>query len=472
MFKNGRIGTFGVMALAMIVSPAVAASQRPNILFIMADDHAYHALSSYESRLIETPNLDQLADEGVRFDRAFVRTSLCTPSRATILTGQGAHATGVFNNREPIPTDQPVVSERLQAAGYQTAVFGKWHLADKPRGFDHYRVLPGQGRYQNPVMQGPDGRTTIEGFTTDVITNRSMDWLSKQSSDQPFCMMVHFKAPHAPVLHFKDTYADRFTEDLPLPPTLQDDYATRIGPSLADNSKPSFTWLTKMFQPDFDRPRPKDLDEPALRRWMYQHYFQAYLRHIACIDDNVGRLLDALQESGLSEETVVVYTSDNGFFLGDHGWYNKMWMYEQSMRIPLLVRWPSEVEGGRVSERLVSNVDFAPTFLALAEAEPLPEAQGRSLLPLLKGEKPETWREAVYYDYQQQFGVPTHYGVRTRRYKLIHYPKADGWELFDLQKDPNELNNRYNAADLQSTQKRLKQTLKRLRKRFEARRDD
>jgi arylsulfatase A-like enzyme len=363
---------------------------------------------------------------------------------------------GVTGNDKPLRDDIPVVSELMRQAGYETAMIGKWHLRAEPRGFDHWIILPGQGRYFDPVFLTPDGRRTIKGFCTDVTTDLALDWLKHRKSDKPFFLMLHHKAPHAQVLDFKPDYADRYTDDLPEPATLLDDYATRVGPKIASGQN---SYLTRMIQWDLDLERPTDLSDQALRHWMYQHYYKPYLRQVACLDDNIGRLLDYVDQSGLAANTVVIYTTDNGFFLGDHGWYNKMWMYEQSLHIPLLVRWPGQVKPGSINTQMVCNLDFAPTFLDIAGVEAPKCMSGRSLVPLLRGQSPDSWRDAMYYRYYAAYGVPEHDGVRTERYKLIHYPGADDYELFDLKEDPDERHNVYGQSAYQIVAAQLQDKL-------------
>jgi arylsulfatase A-like enzyme len=438
-------------------------TEPPNIIFIFSDDHASHAISAYGSRLNETPNIDRLAHEGMLFRNAFVTNSICAPSRAVVLTGRHSHLNGILTNRERFDSSQVTFPKLLQAAGYQTAIIGKWHLKSEPTGFDHWEVLPGQGTYYNPDFRTRDGIVKHTGYVTDIITDKVIDWLSKRRDPRrPFMLMYQHKAPHRawePGPAHLSLYDD---VTMPEPETLFDDYQYRGSAAKTQE----MTIARHLFERDLKLVPPPQLNEEqlavwnaaygpkneALRganplgedrvRWNYQRYIKDYLRTIASVDDNLGRLLEYLDRSGVAENTVIVYSSDQGFYLGDHGWYDKRWMYEESLRTPLIVRWPGVVESGSESSDLVQNLDFAQTLLEIAGVEPPPEMQGRSLVPLLRGAPPDDWRDAIYYQYFEYPGahmVRRHYGVRTARYKLIHYYVIDEWELFDLQADPNEL---------------------------------
>lgn len=445
----------------------------PNILFIMADDHACQAMSCYGSAVNETPSLDRLAREGRRFGRCFDVNALCAPSRATILTGTYSHANGFLRNRDRFDGSQVTFPKLLQGAGYETAIIGKWHLVTEPTGFDYYNVLPGQGQYWDsafkekgePWVDGPAGGIDQQGYVTDVITDRSMQWLANRDADKPFCLMVHHKSPHTPH-DYPERYGALFADgDLPEPATLADDYATRPVLAACDSAHSRLDRLTPEIcgRWGWDDPRgPSRLAGSALRKWAYQRFFKGYLRLVASLDDNVGRLLDFLDDQGLRDNTIVVYTSDNGFFLGDHGLYNKQWMYEEAQRIPLIVRYPNHVPAGTVNDHLVATIDFAPTFLDYAGAEVPETMQGQSMRPLLEGHSPADWRQALYYHYYGQFGVESHTGIRTERHKLMHFydhKPAPVWECFDLKEDPDELNNVYNAPDQAETVMHLKQEL-------------
>ncbi|NLF18636.1 MAG: sulfatase [Lentisphaerae bacterium] len=458
-------------------------AERPNIVFIMSDDHAAHAIGCYGSRINRTPHLDRIAAEGLRFDRCFCTNSICTPSRATILTGTYNHVNGVTTLTTPMDNRLQTYPKLLQAAGYQTAIFGKWHLGSGPRhcptGFDDWAVLPGQGRYHNPqfVFKGPEGgeTRTVTGYATDLITDFSLDWLRRRDPARPFCLMIHHKAPHRP-WYPDEKHARLFLdEDIPEPETLQDDYRGRAAAAAAAKMRVG----PDMTPTDLKCEVASELPEAELRRWAYQRYIKDYLRVIASVDDNVGRVLDTLDRAGLSRNTVVIYTSDQGFFLGDHGWFDKRFMYEESLRMPCMLRYPAMVAPGRVSTDMVLNTDFAPLFLDLAGVTAPEPMQGVSLRPLLEDRTPPDWRQAMYYRYWMHrdgsHNVYAHYGIRTHRYKLIYYyadplgqPGAAGeacppeWELFDLENDPLEMCNRYHDPAHADTVAALTRELARL----------
>ena len=455
---------------------------QPNIVFIMSDDHASHAMSCYGSRINQTPQLDRIAQGGMRFDNCFCTNAICGPSRAAMLTGTYNHVNGVTTLRESIDNTLEMFPQLLQAQGYQTALFGKWHLgqgaAHCPTGFDDWAVLPGQGRYHYPdfIFKGPDGgeRRTLPGYVTDVITDLSLDWLEQRDRDRPFCLLCHHKAPHRSWEPDEKHAHLYLNEHIPEPDTLYDDYADR-----ASAAKNAIMRVGRdMRFNDVKCQIPKPLPEAELRRWAYQRYIKDYLRVVASIDDNVGRMLDYLDSEELTENTVVIYTSDQGFFLGDHGWFDKRFMYEQSLRMPMLLRYPAEVPAGSANQDMVLNVDIAPLLLDLADA-PIPEhMQGRSFRPIWNGQRPSDWRESMYYHYwmydDKGHPVYAHYGVRTQRYKLVYYyarvDESGGldptyepeWELFDLETDPQELCSVYAAPAYADTVDRLKRELTRL----------
>jgi arylsulfatase A-like enzyme len=439
-----------------------AADSRPNILYIMADDHAAHAISAYGSKINKTPHIDRLATAGIRFDNCFVTNSICTPSRASILTGKYSHINGVpvFNH---LDVRQPTLARYLREAGYHTGMIGKWHLGSTPTGFDSWTILPGQGVYFNPVFITPEGRKKHTGYATDLITDLSLDFLKIRPKDKPFFLMCHHKAPHRPWQPDEKHARQWENVQVPEPATFDDDYATR-----SDAAREATMRIDRDLTPtDLKQKPPEGLSAKDLKKWKYQRYMRDYLACIASIDDNVGRLLDYLDRSGLAENTIVVYTSDQGFFLGDHDWYDKRFMYEESLRMPLLVRWPAQVKAGTVSDGMVLNVDFAPTLLDATGLKVPADMQGRTFLPLLKGERPKDWRTSMYYryyHYPMHHRVQPHYGVRTERYKLIYFNKIDQWELFDLSKDPRELKNLYADPAYAETVKTLKAEMYRLKK--------
>ena len=452
----------------------------PNILFIMSDDHAAHAISAYGSAINRTPHLDRIAREGMRLDACLCTNSICAPSRATILTGTYSHVNGVLTLREGLDyrrRDLPNVAGLLQEAGYQTALVGKWHLGHQPenhpQGFDFWRVLPGQGAYHDPeffeMPDTPGGEVTrraYPGYATDLITDFALDWLEGRDPQRPFCLMLHHKAPHRP--WEPDAAHAALYEDVevPYPETFEDDYATR-----AQAAHVAHMRMEHLNERDTKGPPPEGLSLPQVRRWKYQRYIRDYLKCIASIDDNVGRVLAYLDQAGLSQDTVLIYTSDQGFFLGDHGWFDKRFFYEESLRMPFLVRYPAEIAPGSAEGRIVLNTDFAPLFLDYAGAA-VPEAmQGRSFRPLLRGEPPADWRSSMYYRYfmhlDSAHNTYAHYGLRTERYKLIYYyepePGPQEWELFDLQADPRELRNVYADPAYADVVRRLKAELARRR---------
>ena len=421
--------------------------KRPNLLFIMSDDHAAHAMTCYGSRINETPNMDRIANEGVRLDNCFCTNSICTPSRASILTGKYSHLNGVYTLNDAIDGRQMTFPKLLQEVGYQTAIFGKWHLGHggihDPTGFDYWRVLPGQGLYHDPVMYDMGEEKTYPGYVTDLITDFSLEWLEQADRDRPFCLLTHHKAPHRR-WEPDDKHADLYEDiDIPEPPTFDDDYSNR---SHAANIA-QMRIDRDLTEQDLKMPPPEGLSGQALKQWKYQRYIKDYLRCVASVDDNVGRMLDYLDETGLAEDTVIVYTSDQGFFLGDHNWFDKRFMYEESLRMPFVVRYPREIEPGTVNDDIILNTDFAAAFLDYAGLATPREMQSHSFRANLRGETPAAWRTSFYYRYfmhlQGGHHVTAHYGVRTERYKLICYyeeePGPQEWELFDLEEDPMEM---------------------------------
>lgn len=482
------------VVLALLAASAALGAdppKRPNIVFIFSDDHAYQALSAYgdSRKLIDTPNLDRIAKTGMRFDRCLVPNSICGPSRATVLTGKYSHANGFYNNTNSrFDGSQVTFPKLLQKAGYQTAIVGKWHLVSEPTGFDHWHILPGQGRYYNPPMIANGKPVQHAGYVTDVITDVSLDWLSKRDKSKPFLLMCQHKAPHrewAPALRHLGHDKDR---KYPEPETLFDDYAGRgkaereqdmtiaktmtqldlkftYPPGMTDEQKKEWD---KYYKPRNDAFNRKDVDHKAMVHWRYNRYMHDYLGCVKAVDEGVGRVLDYLDKEGLTDNTIVVYSSDQGFYLGEHGWFDKRWIFEESLRTPLLVRWPGVTRPETTNADLVSNLDFAPTFLEAAGVEVPKEVQGRSLAPVLKGQTPADWRKSFYYHYYEYPGphsVRRHYGVVTDRYKLVRFyePDVNEWELFDLKTDPRELTSVYGKPAYAGVQKQLEAELNRLR---------
>ncbi len=454
---------------------------RPNILFIMTDDHASHPMSCYGSRINQTPNLDRIANGGIQFDNCFCTNSICTPE-----PGHDPHEDlqpCEWGHNPRYPDGQQVVDlpQATAKGGYQTDLreMASGHRsAHCPTGFDDWAVLPGQGRYHNPefIFKGPDGGTwqTVQGYATDIITDMSLDWLRARDPERPFCLLCHHKAPHRPWYSDEKHAAMYLNEEIAEPETLYDTYENRATAAAAAEMRVG----PHMDSTDLKCEVPTELPEMALRKWAYQRYIKDYLRVVASVDDNVGRLLDYLRDAGLEENTVVIYTSDQGFFLGDHGWYDKRFMYEESLRMPFVLRYPREVTPGSTNSDIVLNVDFAPLFLDLAGIS-IPESfQGRSFRQLLQGSAPADWREAMYYRYwmhKAHHNVYAHYGIRTRRHKLIYY-YADAlgqagtidetyepeWELFDLLEDPRELRSVYHDPAYTGVRSRLTAKLHRL----------
>ncbi len=491
VYPGGMVRRAVAPALALLVA-ATAASQaaphlsgtRPNILFVFSDDHATHAISAYGSAIAATPNIDHLAFAGALFPANFCGNSLCGPSRATILTGKHSHQNGCMRNGNSFDSSQPTFARLLHDAGYQTAVIGKWHLETEPVGFDHWAVLPGQGQYYNPDFLMPSGRVRMPGHVTDVTTQMAIDWLEQRDADQPFLLMCQHKAPHRPWQPAPEDLGLFADETIPEPPTLFDDYQGRAAPAAQTEMQidRDLTLHYDLMVPPTDAERPTLVDpDPAydelmarmtveqrtawdqafavenaafrarpptgraLVQWKYQRFIKNYLRCVAGVDRSVGRLLAWLHaHPAVEQNTIVIYASDQGFYLGDHGWFDKRWMYEESLRMPLCVAWPGHIEAGRSIAQLTQNIDFAPTFLDLAGVPVPADMQGRSLVPLLEGRIDVPWRDAIYYHYyesQATHMVPAHFGVRTDRFKLIRYyePQWNTWELFDLQQDPHEL---------------------------------
>ncbi len=467
------------------------AAERPNIVFIFSDDLTCQALSCYgDSRhLLATPHMDRVAAEGMKFNRCLVTNSICGPSRAVIQTGKYSHANGFYNNTNSrFDSTQTTFPKLLQASGYQTAVIGKWHLGSDPVGYDHWEILPGQGVYYNPPMIRMGQNVKHSGYVTDIITDLSVDWLKSRDKSKPFMLMAQHKAPHrewAPALRHLGWDEDR---EHPEPPTLFDDYSGR---SLAisdhdmgldrtfteiDAKFKSPRGLTPEQQAAWDayyEPRNKAFEQAQLKgrdlvRWRYQRYMHDYLGTVKAVDESIGRLLDTLESEGLAENTVVIVSSDQGFYLGEHGWFDKRWIFEESLRSPLMVRWPGVTKPGSVNNEIVSLLDFAETFLDLAGLPVPGEMQGHSLVPLLRGETPADWRKSLYYHYYE-YPVPhrvrPHVGVITDRYKLVHYykPDVDDWELLDRQADPLEVKNFYQDPAYAETVKLLHAELERLR---------
>ena len=491
--------------------------KRPNILFIMSDDHAYQAISAYNKKLTATPNIDRIAREGMLFTNACVTNSICAPSRAVILTGKHSHLNGKIDNRFPFDTTQITFPQILKKEGYQTAMFGKLHFGNNPKGFDQFKILPGQGTYYNPdFITKNQGRVRIEGYTTDLITEMTLDWLKEERDpEKPFLLMYLHKAPHREWLpaerHYKKFTKMTFEE----PETLFDDYKGRgtaaktaemnllthmnwagdskITPEVMDELgiPETANWDKRAFQREVGRQNAEQraawdavygpinqefkknyptMSQKDLMKWRYQRYMQDYLGSIASVDEGVGQVMDYLDANGLSDNTVVVYTSDQGFYLGEHGWFDKRFIYDESFKTPLLVKWPGVIQPGSVNTQMVQNLDFAQTFLDAAGIAAPSDMQGESLLPLFKGET-ENFRDAVYYHYYEYPSVhmvKRHYGIVTEDYKLAHfYYDVDEWELYDRKKDGQEMSNVYDDPTYSEVVDELKRKLAELRVQYQ-----
>jgi arylsulfatase A-like enzyme len=494
MKRRDFVRSAGLAALSLPLAGRVTGTghsrRRPNVLFIMADDHASQAVGCYGGALNRTPGIDRIAREGLRFDNCFCTNGICAPSRAVILTGKHSHVNGIRDNRDVFDGGQPTFPKLLRRAGYETVLFGKWHLKSDPTGFDRWAILPDQGEYYNPDFIENGVTSRRPGYVTDILTGMAVDFIEEpRASGRPFLLMLHHKAPHRnwqPAERHLGLYDNAA---FPEPPTLLDDYAGRsraaveqemtirdhmtldsdlkLGPPPARLDAGQREAWEKAYGPKRAAFERAGLEGEPLLRWKYRRYLQDYLGCIAAVDEGVGRVLDALDRTGLAADTIVVYTSDQGFFLGEHGWFDKRFMYEEALRMPLVMRWPGRIRPGATNGDLVSNLDFAPTFLDAADLGKPADMQGRSFLPLLLGRTVAGWPESVYYHYFEFPAVhmaKRHYGVRTKRYKLIHfYDDIDAWELYDLAKDPRELVNKADDPAYATVRRALEAELRRLR---------
>lgn len=489
-------------------APKESKTERPNIIYIMTDDHSYQTLSAYDSTFIRTPGLDRIANEGVTFTNSFVGNSICGPSRAIMLTGKHSHVNGFRDNSDTFDGTQQTFPKLLQQVGYQTALIGKWHLQSQPTGFDYWNILPEQGNYYNPDFISSTGEKRYNGYVTDLITDFSTDWLDHRDKSKPFCLVVHHKAVHRvwmPPTKYLNEFKDRKFQ---VPTNFYDDYQGRTAASkqkmsivkdmdlvydlkmldkegdiktdyrdayqngeygrMTDEQRSAWD---AVYDPIIAEFKANNLTGRELAEWKYNRYMQDYLACVKSLDDNVARLLKYLDDNGLAENTLVVYTSDQGFYMGEHGWFDKRFMYEESFRTPLLMRFPKKYSNahGKIKE-LVQNIDYAPTFLDIAGAAIPDDIQGVSLLPLVSDSQPQEWRKALYYHYYEYPGehaVKRHYGIRTDRYKLIHfYNDIDSWELYDLQTDPHEMNNLYGQSEFKELADSLKVKLRELQEQY------
>ena len=500
-------GLTGAIAMGAFV-PAQAQKKPMNIVFIMSDDHSYQTISAYDKRFISTPNIDWLADNGVKFQESFVANSLSGPSRACMLTGKHSHANGFTDNSKTFDGGQQTFPKLLQKQGYQTAMIGKWHLTSLPTGFNYWDILIGQGDYYNPDFLSNGKKLRRPGYVTNIIADMAIDWMeNKRDKNKPFCLLMHNKAPHR--VWNPDTCDLRLYDDVtyPLPKTFYDDYAGRLAAQkqemsiikdmdlvydnkMADkeNEIHTTTGLEQWGRGNYKRMTPSQraqwdsyydpiikkfkedkLSGKALAEWKYQRYMHDYMRVIHSVDRNVGRVIEYLRQHGLLDNTMIVYTSDQGFYMGEHGWFDKRFMYEESFRTPLLVYYPGGKHG--VVKEMVQNIDYARTFLDVAGAKVPSDIQGRSFLPLLEGKKPANWRQSLYYHYYEypaEHSVCRHYGIRTKRYSLMHfYNDINAWELYDLKKDPDQMHNIYGKPGTEKLTKNLKKQLLQLQVQYD-----
>jgi len=512
-----HVSKLAPFAAVISMAGSVFSADRPNILFLFSDDHALKAISAYGGPLSEiapTPNIDRLAKEGAVFPNSFCANSICGPSRACIQTGKHSHKNGFLRNglKGGFDSSQWTISKALQKAGYATAVIGKWHLESDPVGFDYWEILPGQGSYYNPDFIQMDGSLKrFPGYATDITTDKAIAWLDGREKDKPFFLMCQHKAPHrtfAPALRHLDAFDG---VEIPEPETLFDDYANR-SKTLSKNEMGidrHFDWAydakvrkdermgvvlepDRYGTPEYDRMTPAQkkgwdahfaplnrafieaykaggMSENDVVRWKYQRYMKNYLATVKAVDESVGRMLQYLEDHDLVENTIVIYSSDQGFFLGEHGWYDKRWMFEESFKMPFLIRWPGKVKPGSRPMEMIQNIDYAPTFMEAAGLKAPAEVQGRSIVPVLEG-KAENWRKSIYYAYYEkgEHNVPQHFGVRTRNHKLFYLPGTDEWQMFDLEKDPNEMTSIHDHPEYAEIRRALTAEYERLRTVYDA----
>ncbi|MBK3516862.1 sulfatase [Carboxylicivirga sp. N1Y132] len=495
------------LVLLLVIVSAISCSkpiERPNIIFIMSDDHAYQAISAYDGSLNQTPNIDRLAEEGAIFNHGFVTNSICAPSRAVMLTGKHSFVNGKIDNHSKFNWNQDNVAKQLKNSGYQTALVGKIHIPGKPQGFDYYNILPGQGHYYNPDFIENGEKKRYEGYCTTITTDIALDWLqNKRKQDKPFFLIYNQKAPHrtwmpeakyldlngdkifTPPANFFDNYEGReaavnhemgifehmdLVYDLKMVDAEIDSKYAKWGKSLYNRltEEQKLAWDAH-YNPIIEDFKAKGYEGKELALWKYNRYMHDYLASIQSVDDGVGTMLDYLEENGLSENTIVVYTSDQGFYLGEHGWFDKRFMYEESFRTPLLMKYPREIEAGTVVDELVQNLDFASTFMDYANIEIPQDVQGESFRKVVSGES-DDWRDAIYYTYYENPGehnVPRHHGIRTDKYKLIHfYHPYDVWEMYDMEKDIAEMNNIYDDPAYADVQKQMHAKLEEVREKY------
>lgn len=513
IFFSLEMKLLNAILISIIIFTACSNEKPMNIVFIMSDDHGYQAISSYDTTLIRTPNIDRLAEEGMLFKQSFVTNSICGPSRAVMLTGKYNHINGMIDNGTTFDGSQQMVNKILKDNGYTTAIVGKWHLKSEPTGFDYWNILPGQGNYYNPDFIEMGNKKRVEGYVTDLTTDFAIDWLDKRDKNKPFSLFLHHKAPHRNWMSGPDHLTLYDDKEFPLPENFFDDYSNRgtaakeqtleidddmfidydlkvpinvdekkifknekIGGEYWDgiynrmNENQRKEW-DKAYNGENEEFKKSRLKGEELAKWKFQRYMHDYLRCIASVDDNIGRVIDYLEENGLTENTLIIYTSDQGFYLGEHGWFDKRFMYEESHRTPLIIRTPNGKKNIVNDSDMVVNIDYAPTFLDYAGIKVPEDMQGRSLRDIVENNKASSdWRNSVYYhyfEYPAEHKVKRHYGIRNSRYKLIHfYYDIDEWELYDLQEDPNEMSNEYDNPKYESIVTDLKNELEDLRRQY------
>jgi arylsulfatase A-like enzyme len=503
-FKLPRLAV--LIAVVILSNGLQAQNSRPNIIYIMSDDHAYQAISAYGYGLNHTPNIDKLAEQGMLFTRAFVTNSICGPSRAVMLTGKHSNVNGFKDNHSTFNGSQQTVAKLLHNVGYQTAVIGKWHLVSDPQGFDYWNIVPGQGDYYNPDFIENGTRKTVPGYVTNITTDFAINWLNQRDQSKPFFLMYQQKAPHRNWMPEEKYYHLFDSTEFPVPSNYFDNYSTRTkaareqemeiaadmhfgydlkvpvdsalekqtgaGPSLQGplsrlSPEQRKKW-DEAYNPVIEQFNKAHLTGKELAIWKYQRYMKDYLRCVQSVDDNVGRLMDYLKANGLDKNTIVIYTSDQGFFLGEHGWFDKRWMYEESFRTPLIIKWPGVTNQKKTTASMVQNLDFAETILDMAGVAIPADMQGKTMVPLLKGKQKGDVHDALYYHFyeNQEHKVAKHIGVRTDRYKLIYFYENGEWELYDLKKDEEEMKNVYSDPAYKDIVKTMKGKLEQLRKQY------
>ncbi len=506
--KNHNVRA-AISLLLISVAGGIQAQQsniRPNIIYMMSDDHAYKAISAYGYGLNHTPHIDKLAEEGMLFQRAYVTNSICGPSRAVMLTGKHSHINGFKDNQSTFDGNQQTVAKLMHNAGYATAIVGKWHLHSDPQGFDYWNIVPGQGDYYNPDFIENGVRKRVPGYVTNLTTDFAINWLEQRDKTKPFFLVYQQKAPHRNWMPEEKYYHLFDSTQFPVPANYFDDYTTRTKAAheqemeIATDMHPAYDLklsfdLTKdeqkglgnlwhniynrmtpeekiryqtAYTPSIEAFNKANLTGKELAMWKYQRYMREYLRCVQSVDDNVGRLMDYLKANGLDKNTIIIYTSDQGFYLGEHGWFDKRFMYEESFRTPLIIKWPGVTNKKSATNSMVQNLDFAETILDMAGLPVPADMQGKSMTPVLKGTLKGNLHDALYYHFYEnkEHKVAKHIGVRTDRYKLIYFYEHNEWELYDLQKDKAEMNNLYGKKEYAKVQAMMKEQLASLKQQY------